>query len=1307
MQPIKTILFFLLTIATIQLNAQHFRYLKVKDGLSSNITFKVQQDKKGIVWVASRNGLDRYDGNSIKHYDLSSANNNVNAAHDFTIDNDGTIWVASAKGLHYYDDYKDEFIQLTTEYFQYQGRVYDVLVDNLNQLWLGTAQGVFVYNIDNQLFDARKTILEGVLVKKIFQDSNNTIWISTDTKNYHIQPKSNQPKVFTKVLNDELIASSFQKNNNELWIGTDDNGIFVLDKNYTIKQHFQAGNNGLPTGTIRSITMDENDKMIVGVDGGGLVLIGENGQIEQTFAFDEDKIGTLNDNGVYDIFIDKTRQLWIATFGGGINIYNPNQSAFELIQHEINNQNSLNNNFVRAFLEDSNDNWWFGTEKGVSKFDKTTNRWTHYYNEKGKSEILGNNAVLSLCEDNDGNIWIGTYSGGVTRLNPKTNQTTIFRNNTRNPNSLGTDFIYSIYKDKKGDLWFGGIRGKVAKYDKATNSFQRYEINAAFDMLQTQNGDYYFGTPNSLYRLIKNQEIREVDLDGIVGNRLIVCLHQSDDNSLWIGTQSNGLLHYNFKTKKVKQYLKKNGLPSNIVVGILEDDNHRIWVSTSRGISCLDNGVFYNYDNRNGLGDLEFNVRSFGKTKEGKFMFGGQNGITFFNPKDFKNSNIKAPKLFFSDFKLANQSVSPNAKNSPIDQQIDNVKSIVLDYTQNAFSFDFSAIDYGFSAQNKYRWRLKSMEKSWSPATTNRTAVYTNINHGNYIFEVQTSVDGKNWSEARTIKIRIKPPFWRSTWAYLFYILAISAIGYLIYNYLNIRIREKNSEDKIQFFINIAHDLRTPLTLIKAPLQDLKSDNSISKDSKNKLNLIGKNTERLHQLMTQLLDFQKVDLGKMELLTREKDIIHYLKEKVSLFKSLAKAKNIELKFESESEKIPLYYDTDKMDKIVYNLLSNAIKYTPENGEIIINATTQKGKCVIQFKDNGIGIPKTQQANIFKRYTRANNAINYQIPGSGVGLMLTYQLAELQKGKVELNSEEGKGSTFTLTFPLGKSHLQPHQILDKKIMVNKPSTFILPTLNQAEIITQTPANTQTHTILIVEDNPELQAYLADSLSSIYNVLVADNGKQGLEIAKDENPNLIISDVMMPIMNGMEMCKKLKADIETSHIPVILLTSLNNTNYKVEGLQLGADVYLEKPFEIDVLKAYLKNLIAVREGLKGKLKAKKLKVNKADFPNPIDHEFIEKIRTIVLENLENEQFSVEVLCKMLLMSRPVLYRKVKALTGQSIQNFTNSIKLNKALELLKTKEYSISDVAYMTGFANPKYFSTSFKKHFGTSPSKIEH
>ena len=1306
MLSIRSILFLLLMCWCNGLNAQHFHYLKVKDGLSSNISFKILQDEKGLIWIAGRNGINRYDGSFIKHYDLWSVTNPVNAAHDFAIDSSGKIWVASAKGLFYYDKFRDEFIQFVSEEFQYQGRVYDVLIDASNQIWIATTQGVLV--IDNNKVQQKevRTVLKDSQVKSLFQDANGTIWISSDNANYQVNPNNKQPYKYTRNLTNELILSYYQHKNGELWLGTDNNGIFVLNEDYQLIRHIKLDNNGLETGAIRGITSDNDGRILFGIDGGGLVLLDRNNTVEQVFTYDENNTGSLNDNGVYDIYVDNAQQIWITTFGGGVNIYNPNQSAFDLLQHEVNNNNSLNNNFVRAFLEDTKGNWWFGTEKGVSKLDKKSNRWTHYYNEKGKSPILGNNAVLSLAQDEDENIWIGTYSGGVTRLNINSGQSTIFENNTRNPNTLGTNYIYCIHRDNNGDLWFGGIRGKVSKYEQKTNSFKRYEINAVFDIAETSKGDLYFGTPSDLFVLkAGSQQIKRLNLEGFT-NLLIVDLYLSDDKNIWVGTQSNGLLKYEIASQQVTQFLKTDGLPSNTVVGILEDYSGRIWLSTSRGISCLDKGTFYNYDNQNGLSDLEFNIRSKGQVNDSIFIFGGQNGATIFNPYDLKNSNVKNPRLFFSDFKINNQSVTPKSENSPIDIPIDDVSKIVLNYTQNAFSFDFSAIDYNVTSKYKYRWRLKNLESSWSPTTTNQTAVYTNIGSGEYSFEVQTSLDGKNWGNPRTILLEIKPPFWRSTWAYLLYILILITIGYLIYNYLNIRIREKNSEDKIQFFINIAHDLRTPLTLIKAPLQDLKKDSTLSIQTKNKLDLIGKNTERLHQLMTQLLDFQKVDLGKMELLTREKNIIHFLKEKVSLFNPLAKAKNISLKFESLDDKILLYFDSDKMNKIIYNLLSNAIKYTPENGEIIIKAKRGKENFLLQISDNGIGIPKAEQANIFKRYMRANNAINYQIPGSGVGLILTYQLVELQKGKIKLESDEGKGSTFFLSFPIGKAHLKPHQILDKEIKIESKNDFVLPAINQTEHYIQPIDNKQLHTVLIVEDNPELQAYISDSLSDDYSILIANNGEEGLEIAKDESPNLIISDVMMPIMNGMKMCEELKANIETSHIPIIMLTSLSNTNYKVKGIQLGADVYIEKPFEIDVLKAYIKNLISTREQLKAKFKAKKLKVDKADFSNPVDHEFIKKINSIVLENLENEQFSVEFLCKKLLMSRPVLYRKVKDLTGQSIQQLITTIKLNKALELLKANEHTISDIAYMTGFANPKYFSTSFKKHFGVSPSRID-
>lgn len=1287
-------------------SAQDFRYLTVENGLSSNITYLTIKDKKQITWIATRNGIDRFDGQNIKHYDLFTPSQQATSAIAMTFDKNGQLWAGTTQGLFSYDVSIDDFTIFSHKDFDYQNRINSLFVDEYNDLWIATNKGFFIFDIEKKIFKNIENPIGQAFVQLLHQDSKKNIWISSAKGNFIYKNNRFQrlEDIFTQIKTPirDIIHTIFEDKNDRILLGTDANGLFVLNTKNQEFQQISASNASISEGAIRTINHWENNAFIIGIDGGGLLVMNNDLTIQKQFSYNEDQIGQLKDNGVYHIFLDEEQRYWIATYGGGINIYEPNSPKFRRIAHQINTPNSLNNNAVRAFIEDSKGNWWIGTEKGVSKYNPNQNVWKHFFNKKGQTNLLGSNTVLSLCEDDEGNIWIGTFAGGVTKLNPQTGQTTIYRTSESNE-SIGTNHVYKIYKDRKGQMWFGGIRGKLSKYLPATNTFEHINATMVYDMIEMSNGAFYLGTrTNGLFTLdTKTDKVTLVPFKDIEGAPMITCLYPQGQ-SLWMGTQGRGLLHFDAQTEKITQFSTQEGLPANIVVGILEDKNGRLWLSTARGLSCFDikQGTFLNYDNQDGLGNLEFNLQAFGKTNKGQFLFGGQNGLTTFYPNDFHNNQTAIPKLFFTDFKLFNKSVKPSA-DAPIQQQLDDVQKIRLKHDQNAFSFDFVAINYGNAPKNKYKWRLKGFESNWSPSTNNASAIYTNIRHGQYTFEVIVSADGKNWSEPRSISIQIQPPFWQSSSAYLIYLVLILAIAALVSNYLSIRLKERNSEEKIKFFINIAHDLRTPLTLIKAPLEDLEKE-SFSDTAQEKLQLIKRNTNRLYQLMTQLLDFQKADLGKLQLLTREKNIIHYLKEKTMLFQPLAKEKHINLRFESTLQNLPLYYDTDKMDKIIYNLLSNAIKYTPENGTVTITAFEEKKYCLIQVKDTGIGIPLKQQKQIFKRYTRGKNAINQQITGSGVGLMLAYKLVHFQKGTIDFESIEGQGTVFNLRFPLGKEHLAPENILTTAIE-QQPQK---PALEQTLSLNEIENTSQQWTILVVEDNFDLRTYIANNLQQQYKVLQAENGETGLAIAKVETPDLIISDVMMPKMDGIKMCHQLKTSVETSHIPVILLTALNETGYKVKGIQSGADIYLEKPFEMKVLQAYIQNLIQLRQQLHLKYQSNTVETpQKEDFTNPIDHEFMKKVNQIIMEYLPDESFSVEVLCRKLLMSRPVLFRKIKALTGHSIQKYINTIRLNEAMKLIKARQHTVSEVAYLTGFSNPKYFSTSFKKFFGVSPSKV--
>ncbi|PHN06552.1 hybrid sensor histidine kinase/response regulator transcription factor [Flavilitoribacter nigricans] len=1309
----RTILLLTALVTTIGLHAIEFQYLTVEQELSSNVVYQSLQDQYGLIWIATRKGIDRYDGTSLRHYDLPSESESLNAAYALFWDHQDQLWAGSSEGIFRYDRANDTFTALADKSNLPRNKINAIWMDREGYLWIGTAQGLAVIDPDRP--DAAGTIIvpdELSGIRSLFQDSRGDMWVGSKDQVYRYQRAQNKweslpelfPRTSDRVSPSLLALCFFEDQQQRIWIGTDNRAVWVIDSASRSIQSLSDLNPQWPNGAVRSINFWPNGEVVVGIDGSGLLSLGEDLRMRERFIQDPNQKKSLNDNGIYHIFRDREARYWISTYGGGINIYDPQRPEFDLIQHQSYRPNSLGNNFTRAILEDSQGDLWVGTEKGISRYQPGLDQWTRYFNDPGNPNLLGNNNVLSLHEDRQGYIWAGTYGGGVSRIDPQTGRTTTFRHRSDDPQTIGTDFVYTIYEDREGVFWFGGIRGALTSYTPATDAYQYYEVPSVYDIFEVKNGLLYFGTVNGLFRLEKaSGDIRQVHLPGIPQRVDIISMQQTRDSTLWLGTEGSGLIALSPDGSTVKQYVVADGLPSNSVVGILEDDFHRLWLSTSHGLSCLDpaKGNFINFGMSDGIGNFEFNRQAFANTRDGFFLFGGQNGITRFHPDILQQMVSNTPTLVFTDFKLFNRSVVPNSEGSPLDQQINETSRIELRHNQNAFSFEFTAIDFQNPAKNKYTWRLDGFEADWSPPTSDPSAVYTNLNSGDYTFQVKVSPDGQQWSEARSIAITIATPFWLSGWAFVLYALIGGSITALLINYFRIRIKERHSEEKIRFFVNIAHDLRTPLTLIKGPIRDMQQDPGLPEALQPQIDLIDKNATRLHQLMTQLLDFQKAGLGKMEFQVREKDIVAYLREKTELFQPWAREKSIQLTFHSDTDQLCLYYDTDKLDKIIYNLLSNALKYTPDHGRIGLKVSQEKDTCSITLSDNGIGIPKDQQSLLFKRYTRATNAVNYQIPGSGVGLMLVYQLVKLHKGRIELSSEENAGTTIRIWLPLGRRHLEDHQILTEAPAVSVPAPAIIPEPKASPVIQE---DGDAPTILVVEDHPEIRSYLTSNLGRHYRILEAEEGAKGLRLAREKAPDLIISDVMMPEIDGMSLCKQIKSNFETSHIPVILLTALQGTDYNIQGVESGADVYLEKPFELKVLEAYVKNLIALRIRLREKFLSLE-EPQPQDFPNAREHAFIEQLTGLIHQHLENEAFTVDLLCQEIALSRPVLFRKLKALTGQNIQNFIRIIRLKKAKELLEREQLTVAEAAYKTGFSSPKYFSTSFRKHFGVKPSEV--
>ena len=1305
------------TLLNAQLNNQNsFNKITVEDGLSNSVVYKILQDNDGFLWFTTKDGLNKFDGVNITKYAPDDDSYQIaadNIVLDITQSPTSPIYCAAASGgIYVFNKEKDKFEKLNIKGINpIISSVYDLYLTDDNKLIIASASGLFYLNISTLEIKYINNISQ--ITQSVFKDNSDKYWVGTNEGLYYgnISFDSLNVKSDLQLLepfNESVVFCFNQDTLNRIWIGTRRNGLYVSDKNQTnfINLNKKLINQFGDLASIKDIEIHEG-KIFIALDGNGICIFDYDLNIIQTYLHIDDVTHSLSNNGVYDIAFNSNNTMWIATYGGGVNSLRRNKNGFIKIQHEPYNKNSIRNNTARSFIETDDGKYWFGTKKGLSIFDKSTNKWRHLGLNKIDEE---NVIVLNICKSYGNNhVWVGTYKHGLIKVDSRNYQYEKIKLQNENREKVGTDFIYSVVEDKKGRIWTGGIFGALSLYDPKSNITKDLGINNVKTIFESSWGKVYVGTTLGLYEIDLNSlEVQRPKPYNVLlnQNRIFSILGEenSQEKKLWLGTEGGGLILWNVSQQTIKVYSIKDGLPSNFVYGIEKDDYGFLWLSTTNGLvklnPQLNEIVSFNYSD--GLSDQEFNFGAHGKTKQGALVFGGQHGFVYFNPKETKMDST-LPNIVFNSFKLFGKEQLIDYENSVLTKHINSTFSINLKHKQNSINIGFSAIDYVNPKKIKYSWMLNGFDARWSDPSTNREAIYTNIKPGNYTFLVKASNHEGLWGEnTRSLAIIINPPFTQTVWAYIIYAFLIIGIIFLIMHYNRIRVNERSANEKTRFFVNIAHDLRTPLTLVKAPLEQLSISKEINIGDKGSLLLARKNVDLLNRLVTQLMDFQKADLDKMQFLPAPYLFIDFLKETCSSFQPLIDEKQIKMNLVFPDNDFKLWFDKNKMEKIIFNLLSNAIKYTNNKGEITIKVSENKDSCVISFKDNGVGIPADQQRSIFTRYFRANNVINSQETGSGVGLMLVKKLVELHGGDITFESIEGKGTSFKVEIP-NKTHK-----IEKTAITNDSDKL------QLEVFKTNAVNDEnidfahkknTYRVLLVEDNKELLYYVSGLLEKYFEVLTAENGKIGLEIAKEKHPDLIISDIMMPIMDGNQMCNLLKSNINTCHIPVVLLTALNTLDYKIEGLKVGADAYVEKPFDVSYLMAQINNLLATRQKLKEKFALfSESEVKVLPF-NSMDNELLESAKAFILKNISNNELSVELLAKELCMSRPVLYRKIKALTDQSPQDFIRLIRLLEAKKLLMDSKNNISDAAYETGFSDPKYFSTSFKKQFGVTPSQF--
>ncbi len=1091
---------------------------------------------------------------------------------------------------------------------------------------------------------------------------------------------------------------------------------------------------------IYKATEDKEKNLWIATDG-GLCRYDRNNDCFERYVQSIKLQSQTNTFQFHDIFIDRQGIMWFCSPVKGVYYsYKPgkNFSKNPFIC------GILNGTSVTRILEEKNRNIWIGTNgSGIYLFESDNKSYKHFPKIPENFQKVGGTSVFAIYEDSKGIIWTGTYKGGLCRYDKKSGLFVSYLPNPENPNSISHNDVRDILEDKEGKLWIATNGGGLNLFDRDKQIFYHFRHNPArtnsiisnycLKILEDKKGNLWIGTYEGLSVFnSKNRKFINYSHNNNIKNSLsndwIYSILEDSKSNIWIGT-AEGFDLFEPATQSFKHYYNFNGLPDNTINGILEDNNCNLWLSTNNGISKFDpaHNVFTNYDYRDGLQGKEFFYGSCFKSRDGTMFFGGLSGINIFDPGNIVLNDYKPP-VVIKNIKINNKLLNRR------DWLFSENPKIVLSYKQNTISFDFAALNYIEPQRNLYSYKLEGFNTDWVFAGTQTTCTYTNLSPGGYVFMVKGSNNDDVWNNrGAIITLIIKAPLWKTYWAYSFYILILFAMLYLYTKYTIVKIstkkdfllehykREKSEELnqlKIKFFTNVTHEFRTPLTLIIAPLEKMMNS---KKTNKNQLLLIYKNAKRLLHLVNQLMEFRKIDSKNLNLKVQKGDIVDFIKQVTDAFTGLAKQKQISFEFNPLIDSIELWFDHDKVEKILYNLLSNAFKFTPKNGRISVTVGNtedtglpgdKQSKYVeIIVKDTGIGIPDEDLTKIYSEFYQVNNHSG-QI-GTGIGLALTKELVELHKGKITVTSELQKGSCFTVYLPVGNKHFSADIISDENIysfspsgiheLINNEFNNFYNEIIYSEEPEEAPSEPGAPAIMLVDDNDELRLFMRSSLKLKYRIIEAANGKEALEIAVQKSPDIIITDVMMPLMNGIELCRKLKDNIHTSHIPVIILTAKDNTDEKIESLKSGADDFIPKPFNENELLLKIQNVINTRKKLQDKFKRDLIIEPKEITVTSADEKFLAHIMKIVESNINNPDFDIVSSVSDIGISRSVLYRKMQKLINQSPHEFVNSIRLIKAAKLLSQKKMKVSEVAYEVGFNDPLYFSKCFKKQFGKAPS----
>lgn len=1302
------------------LQAQIFEYIDMDNGLSSRRVLSIQQDKQNYIWILTHKGLDRYNGKQFKHYQLHRCNNPLSFYPNLNFlytDKDSTIWEVGKDGFVFrYDKQRDSFqlafdLRATFPALK-KAPISSVYMDSEANIWFCTNQSQYIYNYHQ----SKNYQLSPVISDKIIcitQAEKNKYYLASEHLLYEVQLKGEQLTEIKKIqlpnvhLIDHIYYHSPTK---QLIINTLLDKLFIYD--IEEKQLESMGNSMKDIGVNKIIpSKKEKDVLLIATDGDGVYKL-DLKQLTLNHFLKEDtrKPNKMNGSIIKDIYMDSANRIWNVIYPTGITIYTEKYPAYEWFMHSANYTNSLANNCINGVMEDSEGDSWYATSNGICYFDVSKNKWINFSpSHSPNGEQSENHIFTSLCEGSPGIILAGGYMSGIYKIDKRTKEVTFFQQqNIRQGEGLDK-YIRSIYRDNERLIWIGGFY-QLKSYSLTTKEVCEYNIGYPITCItQKDEHSLWIGTINGVFVFDKLKK-QATPLDTEFDIQCINMIYNDPSgNYTYFGTYGDGLFIFEKKTGKVTRYYDENcGLISNNIYSIVPDRNGNLYLGTENGLSFFDikANKFINWTKEQGLLAASFNPNAAIHSRDGYMIFGSNEGVIVL-PDSIQLPETFSSHMIFSDLSIMYRTVHPGEKNSPLTQALDKTSCIELDYDQNTFSMNVSSINFDNPSNIMYSWKLEGFYDRWSPPSSDNLIRYTNLSPGNYTLRVRAILmDNHQTLEEREIQILIGRPIWMTFWAFLLYALIIIGISYAIIRYQMIRRNKQISQAKINFFMQTAHDIRTPLTLIKAPLGEILKNEQLTEQGTTNLNLAIQSTDNLSELANNLMDFQKEELYSSKISVVRYELNQYIQNYMQQFKAYAEQKGINFQYKSRFTSLEVWIDQNKIDSILQNLLSNALKYTPKGGSVTIETDHNKNRWILTIKDTGIGIPKEDQKKLFKFLFRGKNATNQLITGSGVGMLLTYRLIKNHEGKISFSSTENVGTTFQLSFPIQSEHYQyRNEGVDQNLRTVLLQDGIVAPMPEAEQ-TQITAHPDSPRIMIVEDNASLRLFLMKSLSDIYQVDGAENGQEAIDKIKVQQPDLIISDVMMSVMDGETMCRTLKSDIETSHIPIILLIALGDKKDILRGLETKADMYITKPFDLMVLRANISNILENREIIRKKLQQASVNIESKteDIPMPtnLDNEFMQKVTVLVKENL-GKDLTVDTLCAGMNMSRTSFYNKIKALTGMAPNDFIRNIRMQEAAALLKSQRYTVAEVADMMGFADPKYFTDTFKKFYGVPPS----